>query len=223
MNIQNAISNMRQIKAKRKSKTQPLEAPSAQTGFGTFMDGMIKTRDMEAMAEKNRLEQQAFDNKMSELQNRGLGNGTMIAGSGNATESVGKGNIAPVLAQGSLFDATKNINDQGLKYSMKRGKGCTDCSAFTQKVYKDTFNTDIGQSTHFQKNAGVSVDPGQRKYGDLVFFNTDNGKRTGGISHVGYDNGNGTFTHFSSDNGGGVKITPYKGYYPVVSTRRVIN
>ena len=106
MNIQNAVSNMRQIKAKRKSKTQPLEAPSAQTGFGTFMDGMIKTRDMEAMAEKNRLEKVEFDNKMSGLNNSGLGNGDIIAGSDNRVTTPGTGVV--VLEQGT--PSTKVVN-----------------------------------------------------------------------------------------------------------------
>lgn len=126
------------------------------------------------------------------------------------------------LKGGELSSAIKGVDDQKLSYSMDRGKGTTDCSAFTQKVFKDTYGKDIGGWTGSQINSGQAVEPGTQKYGDLVFFNTDGGKRTGGASHVGIDNGDGTFTHFSSDNGGGVKTTPYKGYYPVVSSRRVI-
>ena len=163
-----------------------------------------------------------YQNQMLQSQVNGLGNAENIVNS-NANQGNNNVNVSgSSIKSGSLFDATKKINDQGLKYSMKRGKGCTDCSAFTQNVYKDTFGIDIGGWTGSQKNAGVSVKPSERKYGDLVFFNTDGGKRTGGISHVGYDNGDGTFTHFSSSNGGGIRTTPYKGYYPVVDTRRVI-
>ncbi len=125
------------------------------------------------------------------------------------------------IAPGALQDATQAIDNKKLKYSMDRTCGTTDCSAFTQNIYKKAYGKDIGAWTGTQQKAGNSAALGDSKYGDLVFFNTDGGKRTGGASHVGYDNGNGTFTHFSSGNGGGVKTSPFAGYYPVVNRRRL--
>ena len=121
----------------------------------------------------------------------------------------------------ALSSSIKNIDNQKLKYSQKRGKGCTDCSAFTQKVFKDTYGKDIGGWTGTQSEAGTGIKPGLQKYGDLVFFDTKDGRGLD-VSHVGIDNGDNTFTHFSSTNGGGVKISPYDGYYPVKKVRRVI-
>ena len=167
-------------------------------------------------------QRQAYQNQILERQIKGLGNSDAIAGSqtvGNNVQSGGnKANIVP----GSLATATQNLDNKQLKYSQKRGKGCTDCSAAMQTIYKDSFGKDIGGWTGVQKNAGVSVKPSNRQYGDLVTFNTKDGRGLD-VSHIGYDNGNGRdFTHFSSSNGGGIRITPYKGYYPVVDTRRVI-
>ena len=208
------------------SMSQLASSPSEVVGV---LNKMSAQNDLQNK-QNEMVNRQAYQNQLldKQIQNRsGLGNTDNIVNAGavnNKTNTSGS-NVVPTsngIKSGSLFDATKKIDDQGLKYSMKRGKGCTDCSAFTQNVYKDTFGVDIGGWTGSQKNAGVSVNPSERKYGDLVFFNTDGGKRTGGISHVGYDNGDGTFTHFSSSNGGGIRTTPYKGYYPVVDTRRVI-
>ena len=128
----------------------------------------------------------------------------------------------PDVKTGALDAATKKIDDQKLSYSMDRGCGSTDCSAFTQNIYKDTYGKDIGGWTGSQQKAGTGAAVGDSQYGDLVFFNTDKGKRTGGIGHVGYDNGNGTFTHFSSSNGGGVRTTPFNGYFPVEKRRRIL-
>jgi cell wall-associated NlpC family hydrolase len=122
-----------------------------------------------------------------------------------------------------LDQEVKNIADKNLKYSTKRGEGCTDCSAFTQDVFKNAYGVDIGGYTGSQRNAGRAVKPWEKRKGDLVFFDTGVGPQKGsGITHVGIDNGDGTFTHFSSTGGGGVKVSPYEGYFPTKEVRRVL-
>ncbi len=115
----------------------------------------------------------------------------------------------------------QNIAKKNLKYSMDRGPGCTDCSAFTRDVFKNAYGKDIGEWTGEQQNVGTTVTDGNYRNGDLIFTSPDNGKRTGGISHVGiYDNGN--VIDFSSANGGGVRTTPLSQYYKPWKVQRIL-
>lgn len=118
----------------------------------------------------------------------------------------------------------RNIASQNLKYSQKRGKGCTDCSAFTQKLFKDAYGKNIGGWTEEQWKNGKTIKPNSAGTGDLVFFKSRDPKyKNRNVTHVGLYNGDGTFTHFTSSNGGGVAITPLKGYsLPVVGFKRYL-
>lgn len=120
-----------------------------------------------------------------------------------------------------LQNEIQKIDDQNLKYSMDRTCGTTDCSAFTRDTYKNAYGIDIGNATGSQQNYGKTVTDGKYKNGDLIFTSPDNGKRTGGISHVGiYQDGN--VTDFTSAGGGGVRTTPMSQYYKPWKVQRVI-
>lgn len=107
---------------------------------------------------------------------------------------------------------------KGVKYKFggdtKKG---IDCSAFTQKVFKEKFQLDIPRTTRTQVKLGKTIKKDNLKLGDLVFFKTGKVDR-----HVGIYIGNGEFMHASIK---GVKVTKlnkpfYKKAYWV--SKRVI-
>ena len=71
-------------------------------------------------------------------------------------------------------------------------KSGIDCSAFTQKIYKEKFGVKIPRSTKTQVDVGVEVKKSELIPGDLVFFKTGKTDR-----HVGVYVGNGEFLHSS--------------------------
>ena len=112
-----------------------------------------------------------------------------------------------------FYNEWKNV-----KYKMGgTSKKGIDCSAFTQKIYKEKFGLEIPRSTRTQVNVGVEVKKSELIPGDLVFFKTGKTDR-----HVGVYVGNGEFLHSSIK---GVKYTkldkPFykKNYW---TSRRII-
>lgn len=74
-----------------------------------------------------------------------------------------------------------------------------DCSAFTQRAFKEKFNIKIPRSTRYQVKSGTAVKKSDLKLGDLVFFKTGKIDR-----HVGIYMGDGKFMHASIK---GIKLT----------------
>ena len=93
-----------------------------------------------------------------------------------------------------------------------------DCSAFTQKAFKEKFGIELPRTTLTQVNVGVEVKKSDLKMGDLVFFKTSKVNK-----HVGIYMGNGDFLHSSIK---GVQFTKldkpfYKDSY--WTARRIMN
>ena len=93
-----------------------------------------------------------------------------------------------------------------------------DCSAFTQKAFKEKFGIELPRTTLTQVNVGKEVKKSDLKMGDLVFFKTS--KRD---KHVGIYMGNGDFLHSSIN---GIQFTKldkpfYKDAY--WTARRIMN
>ncbi len=86
-------------------------------------------------------------------------------------------------------------------------KSGVDCSGFTQAVYS-AVDIDIPRTASQQAQASAKVAPGDLKFGDLIFFNTEGS----GISHVGIYIGDGFFVHASSSRGV-VRESLSKEYY----------
>ena len=86
----------------------------------------------------------------------------------------------------------------GTRYCMGgTGDRCIDCSAFTQAMMQDVYNTILPRTARNQYDATQRVLYMELKQGDLVFFHT-----TGRlISHVGLYIGNNKFVHASSSSG----------------------
>jgi len=137
----------------------------------------------------------------------------MINGIGAVPSS---GSSAPV--NGKMSVAIDNIRKQNLKYSQGREKGCTDCSAFTQKVFLDTYGKNIGGNTETQWKTGKKIDLSSAKPGDLLFFKSPKKKyKNRNVTHVGINNGDGTMTHFGVN---GLSTVPLKGYsLPLIGAR----
>ncbi len=107
---------------------------------------------------------------------------------------------------------------KGVKYKFggnsKRG---IDCSAFTQRIFKEKFNVKIPRNTRTQVKSGQSINKSQLQLGDLVFFKTGKYDR-----HVGVYMGDGRFMHASIK---GVKFTKLnKPFYKKAywTSRRVL-
>jgi len=115
----------------------------------------------------------------------------------------------------------RRVANENLKYSQGRGKGCTDCSAYTQRIYKETTGKNIGGNTESQWKTGKSINLNNAKNGDLVFFKSPKSKyKNRNVTHVGKYNGDGTMTHFGT---GGLKTVPLKGYsLPMVGFKRYV-
>lgn len=75
-------------------------------------------------------------------------------------------------------------------------KNGTDCSGFTQSVYR-TVGIEIPRRASRQAAAARNVPRGSLRPGDLVFFNTSGS----GISHVGIYLGDGQFAHAATSRG----------------------
>ena len=93
-----------------------------------------------------------------------------------------------------------------------------DCSAFTQKAFKEKFGIELPRTTLTQVNVGTEVKKADLKMGDLVFFKTS--KRD---KHVGIYMGDGAFLHSSIN---GIQFTKldkpfYKDAY--WTARRIMN
>ncbi|WP_198304983.1 C40 family peptidase [Arcobacter vandammei] len=114
-----------------------------------------------------------------------------------------------------FYNETKHI-----KYKMggTGNNGTIDCSAFTQKMFKEKFNYALSRSTVTQVNEGIEIKKSELQPGDLVFFKTSKVDK-----HVGVYTGNGEFLHASVK---GIQYTKldkkfYKDTY--WTARRVIN
>lgn len=101
-----------------------------------------------------------------------------------------------------FYNEWKNVK---YKYGGNSKKGI-DCSAFTQRVFKEKFDVNLPRTTLTQVKVGKHVDRSELEMGDLVFFKTGVRDR-----HVGVYMGNGDFMHASIK---GVKFTKIdKPYY----------
>lgn len=99
----------------------------------------------------------------------------------------------------------------GTKYCMGGStENCLDCSAFTQILLRDIFNTSLPRTAQEQYNASEKLDDRQLQEGDLVFFHTS-GRGKKSITHVGVYLQNNKFVHAASS--GGVMISDLNEKY----------
>lgn len=113
-----------------------------------------------------------------------------------------------------FYNEWKNV-----KYKMGgTSKSGIDCSAFTQKIYKEKFNISLPRTTITQVNVGTEVKKSELIPGDLVFFKTSKTDK-----HVGVYVGDNKFLHASIK---GIQYTsldkPFykKNYW---TSRRIMN
>jgi len=112
-----------------------------------------------------------------------------------------------------FYKEWKNVKYR-LGGNSKRG---IDCSAFTQRIYKEKFDVKIPRTTRTQVKVGKKINKSQLELGDLIFFKTGKTDR-----HVGIYMGNGDFMHASIK---GVKFTKLnKPFYVKTywTSRRII-
>jgi len=77
------------------------------------------------------------------------------------------------------------------------GAGGIDCSAYTRNVFNNSMSIQLPRTTVEQFSVGRPVRTSEKKFGDLVFFNTT-GRNP---SHVGIYLGDNLFAHASVSNG----------------------
>lgn len=105
----------------------------------------------------------------------------------------------------ALLDFYKEWKGTRYKFGGNSKRGI-DCSAFTQRIYKEKFNIKIPRNTRTQVKVGIKIKRSELELGDLVFFKTGKYDR-----HVGIYMENGEFMHASIK---GVKFTKLdKPYY----------
>jgi hypothetical protein len=85
----------------------------------------------------------------------------------------------------------------------------TDCSGFTQSVFKEGFRFDLPRVSRDQYRTGVSISRSKLRPGDLVFFDT---RDRGRVNHVGIYMGKNQMIHASSSRGV-VRANLKKRYY----------
>ena len=73
-----------------------------------------------------------------------------------------------------------------------------DCSGFVRYVFAHAVGLELPTNSASQFLAGLKVNRGEMKPGDLVFFRTAGGRGQGRISHVGIYIANGQFIHSPS-------------------------
>lgn len=76
-------------------------------------------------------------------------------------------------------------------------KSGIDCSAFTQKLYKEIYDLTLDRMVSLQRKQVLPVDRSKLTQGDLIFFHTTRP----GLSHVGVYLGGGHFIHASATRG----------------------
>lgn len=87
-----------------------------------------------------------------------------------------------------FYDEWKNV-----KYKLGgNSRNGIDCSAFTQRIYKEKFDLDIPRTTISQVSVGTEIAKSELMPGDLVFFKTSKTDK-----HVGVYVGNNNFLHAS--------------------------
>ena len=202
--IDKARTRVNNINAHRAGQSVGIAAPTVQPSQAvTVMNEIISSNQAEKLEKKSQLREAKYEAAMN--------GGTAGLGGQNISVPTGSANIPA----GNMQKVIQDIDNQKLKYSQKRGKGCTDCSAFTQKLYKDTTGKNIGGWTEEQWKNGKTVNPNQAQNGNLVFFKSNDPKyKNRNVTHVGKYNGDGTFTHFSTN---GLKTSKLDGYsLPIV-------
>ncbi len=119
---------------------------------------------------------------------------------------------APALSRACRLQIANALRDEirgwkGVPYKWggadKRG---TDCSGFVATLYRELFETPLPRTTRRLAHAGVPVDAGDARPGDLVFFKMPWGKR-----HVGIYLGEFKFVHASA--GRGVAVSSFEEKY----------
>ena len=129
-----------------------------------------------------------------------------------------RANATNILAKKQAFmDFYNDWKNVKYKLGGESRKGI-DCSAFTQRAFKDKFGIDLPRTTLTQVNVGKEVKKSDLKMGDLVFFKTS--KRD---KHVGIYMGDGSFLHSSIK---GIQFTELdKSFYKDAywTARRIMN
>lgn len=98
----------------------------------------------------------------------------------------------------------------GTKYCMGGSSSdCIDCSAFTQVLMRDVFNTTLPRTAQEQYDTSEKIDLADLQEGDLVFFHTTGRKKD--ITHVGIYLLNNKFVHAATS--GGVMISDLNEKY----------
>lgn len=124
-----------------------------------------------------------------------------------------------------LLSEARTHTGKRYRYGAK-GPSNFDCSGFTSYVYNQ-FGYKLNSSSRGQYGDGITVEKGNLRPGDLVFFTSPRSK--GGVGHVGIvvdaDNDNDTFNFIHAAVGGGIEIQKstspyYKKRY--VGARRII-
>ncbi len=126
-----------------------------------------------------------------------IGNGTGYKNSGTSSKPVDK-----LISKAESFKGKVNY----VFGAASPQSGRSDCSGYTQYVFKKAVGKNIGRTTGEQVNAGKKVTRNNLKRGDLVLFKgTYKSGYKYGVSHVGIMTSSNKFIHCSSSGKTGKK------------------
>lgn len=166
--------------------------------------------------------QKLYDNEKNSIKNKSLSN--LIDEQPIISPEEYKEMLATQRAENETTDINTALMDfynewKNVQYKFGgNSKKGIDCSAFTQRAFKEKLDITIPRSTRTQVKVGKEIKKSQLKLGDLVFFKTGKLDR-----HVGIYMGKGKFMHASIK---GIKFTKLdKPFYKKAywTSRRVIH
>jgi len=169
--IKDARALVDRINASREGQSPDLAIPSPQVSKTVAaLNKIVQENDAAKRLAEEQAKYDAREALLTERLNSGLGLNTDLinnasSGSNRYTRTRGQINNVVLDPNSPFTPSIKHMAEQDPIYSQGRGDGCTDCSAATQKWYKDTTGKDIGGWTEAQWKNGISVDPSQAQSG----------------------------------------------------------
>lgn len=109
----------------------------------------------------------------------------------------------------AMQDQLDQLMGAAYRYGSSSSRTGFDCSGLVVYVFSKLGFSELPRSALGMAQKGVTVEPGELRFGDLVFFNTRGRK----YSHVGIYTGNGRFVHAATSTRKVIESSLTEAYY----------
>lgn len=109
----------------------------------------------------------------------------------------------------AMHDELGRLMGTAYRYGSSSSRNGFDCSGLVVYVFSKLGLPQLPRSAHGMAQQGLQIEPGELKFGDLVFFNT----RGRMYSHVGIYTGDGKFIHAATVNRKVIESSLSEHYY----------